>query len=309
MAKGGAKKANKMLEQSQQDFRRFGGTQEGRSAEAYGYGTGIRDYVTDKYKSMLEGYGGDGGGGGGGGGQDEFSQDWETIRRTGGFNPEQVEALRGYGVPKNFAMTGGWSEPEMSNFRARTTASVPGFFDAMKRNLSQRQAISGGYGPGFDAAGVALAREQARGGAAAALESEGALQSSIREGKKWGATTSSDMESRIFGNQKEALAHLEAKKQAAMARGDAQSARAFGEQMAILSGLRGIRGETGAETAYDDLALRGYGGGLSAAGQYAQANPNVSIWDRIAQIGGAATGLVPLFGGGKKKPPAEVPYS
>lgn len=296
MAKGGNKQVNQA---SMRGLQQIGDTNVRRGEEAYGYGTGIRDYVTDKYKALLEGMGD---GGGGGGGTSPYMEDWETIRRTGGFNPEQVEALRGYGVPKNFATTGGWSPEEMQNFRARTTATIPGFYDAMRRNLQQRQAISGGYGPGFDASSLALAREQARGGAAAALESEGSLQESIREGKKWGATTGAGMEQFIFGNQRDALAKLESLRQAAIARGDASRARAFGEQMSVLGALRGLRGETGAETDYDELALRGYGGGVQ--GSQGDGGAGTRGW---VQTGVAAAGTVAAILGGKAKDVQQLP--
>lgn len=297
MAKGGGSKQNQT---AQAGLTRIGDTNVRRGEEAYGYGTGVRDYVTEKYKALLEGAAGGGGGGGGGGGPDLYTQDLETIRKTGGFNPDQVEALRGYGIPKQWAQTGGWTDPEMTNFRLRTTASVPGFFDAMRRNLDQRTAVSGGYGPGLDAASIALAREQARGGAAASLESEGRLQEDIRANKKWASQTGSDMEARIFGNQKEALNQLIAKKNAAIARGDAAAARSFSEQMAVLGAMRGLRGETGAETEYDQLALRGYGGGLDQQKQGGGAQGWVNT-------GVAAAGTVAAILGGKAKDVQQLP--
>jgi hypothetical protein len=197
----------------------------------------------------------------------------------------------------------------MANFRARTTASIPGFYDAMRRNLNNRMAVSGGYGPGFDAASMSLAREQARAGSAAALESEGHLQDSIREGRRWGSETGAANERVIFGNQERALQQLIQRRNAARARGDAAAAREFSQQMAILDALRETAGESYG-TDYDRLQLAGMGQGLSAANAHMQNNPNRSIWDRIAQVGGAAAGLIPVFSslGGSKRGSASPAY-
>jgi hypothetical protein len=310
VAKGGAKKANQMLETSQQNFNNLGQIEQGRGAEAYQYGTGIRDYVTNKYKAMLEGMGapGAGGGGGGGGGDKELQGlkgDWQTIRRLGATSADQLNRLRGFGVPEEFARTGGYSDQDRTNFRLQSTESVPGFWDAARRNLASRAAVTGGYGPGFDAGNLALMREQSRGAASAALGAENTLQENIRGNRKWGAEQGAGNERFIFGNQTEALKKLETMRNAAIARGNAAAARSFSEQMAILGQLRDLRGETGAEVDYDKLAMSGYGGGLQSGQSYAQANPNVSIWDRVAQLGGAAAGVMGAFGamgGGKKKP-------
>lgn len=282
-------KGNPQRNQMSQGLATIGNRNLQRSQEAYTFNTGLRDKVGARYDELWnENAGGGGGGGGGFNPNDEYNGRLTTIMETGGFNPDQVDALRGWGVPKDFAHTGGYSDQDKTNYRLRATAAVPGMFDGLRRGLQQRGAIGGGYGPGFDAAGIALARSQAREGAAAALNAEDTLQNNIRENKKWGASTGSDMESRIFGNQKQALDQLIQQKNAAQARGDAASARNFSERMAILSGMRGLRQEAGSELEYDEMATRGFGGGLNAS----QQQPGTGTMDRVMQGAAVAAPVI-----------------
>ena len=296
MAKGGAQRTNQMIQQQWAPVQQFQQNQANRSNEAYGYGTGIRDYLTKQYMDIAGGEGNWGGGGGGGPDTSDIEARWQTVANTGGFDPAQVEAMRGWGVPKDFALTGGFSDADKANFRARATGAVPGFFDATRRAMERGRAVSGGYGPGFDTADLALMRNQARSASEASLGAETELADRIRSGRQWGATTGAGMEQNIFGNQSGALntiGSLRAQRAAAAAAGrNAQ----FGDRWAALQALRGLRGEAGAETEYDKLALGGYGAGLGLIGANAQNNPNRSIWDRIGGLAGGAVGMATGLG-------------
>ena len=203
----GSKQANRMMDQTFNDARGFGQdfskTFMDRGTAGYNRFSGVQDEVLGNYRNMLSGVGT--GGGGGIPGQNEYLNKLGVIEKLGAFSPEQANTLRGYGVPKEFAETGGFTGADKANFRARATASVPGLFDAMRRNLSQRAAVTGGTGPGFDAATMALARGQARSGAEAALGAETNLADMIRSGRQWGAETGAGLEKTLFSNMRSAM--------------------------------------------------------------------------------------------------------
>ncbi len=308
----------------------FGDRFKGYGEEAYDYGTGTRDWVTEQYKNLFSGLTGAGapapagrGGGGGGGpkGPDPADQtgylNWyKNVGQTGASSPEQLDTLRGYGLFKNFANTGGFDEGQKQDFRARSLAGVPSLYDGMRRDLGQRMAVTGGYGPGFDFAGSQIARDRSRAIGDASLGAETNLANMIRENQKWGATSGSGAEQQILGNQFEGTGQasslaktIQQQRNAAAAARNAGAQNDFRNQMAILSELRGLRGETGAEMDYGRMELGGYGGfgDSQARGQqmFNESQKRNSFMENLGQVagiagnlGGAISGVAGAFGGG-----------
>ncbi len=309
----------------EQQYGGFADRFKGYGEEAYGYGKGVRDFVTDQYKALLTPGEGSVGGGGGGYTPDTSSlsnyESWfKNIGDTGATTPEQLENLRGYGVFKEFANTGGFSGADQANFRARGLSGVPSLYEGMRRDLGNRMAVSGGYGPGFDYAGSQLARDRARSIADTNLGVETNLANMIREGRKWGASSGSGAEQNILDRQMQATGQasnlaqsIASQRAAAAAASRSGSQEDFRNRMAILGELRGLRGETGAEMDYGQMELGGYGGFGDAAyrgqGTFNATQQKPTLTEKIGGVvgglsglAGGVGGLLSGFGGSKKKP-------
>ncbi len=294
----------------EQQYGGFADRFKGYGEEAYGYGKGLRDFVTDQYKGLLSPAEGGVGGGGGGYEPDTSSlsnyESWfKNVGETGATTPEQLENLRGYGVFKDFANTGGFSDADQANYRARGLSGVPSLYEGMRRDLGNRMAVSGGYGPGFDYAGSQLARDRARSIADTNLGVETNLANMIREGRKWGASSGSGAEQNILDRQMNAMGQGSGLAQAianqrasAAASSRAGSQEDFRNRMAILGELRGLRGETGAEMDYGQMEMGGYGGfGDSAFKGQNAFNATQQRPSFTEKLGGVVSGLGSLAGG------------
>ena len=277
MAKGGGQ--TPAQSQWQQNYQN---QQTARGDEAYGYSQGVRDDVTDFYRSQLSGEDGAGGGGGG------YSYDprWDSVASTGGFDPAQVSAMRGWGVPEEFARTGGFSDADKLNFRQRSNGAVTGIADSLRRGTNQRQTISGGYGPGYDAASGAMSRDAYRAASDAALNTEGTLASQVRSGRQWGAEAGAGNEQKIFGNQSGALQTIDAGRARSSAAGAANRRGNLDNQYRAAQALRETRGESGIDMDYSKASLQGWGAGV------APKDPGSSTGNRIMQGAAVAAPIV-----------------
>lgn len=322
-AEGKANKENQAAIQKQQsgydDFtKRF----QGYGEEAYNYGKGTRDFADEKYRQMYgeleDGSGGGGGGGipGYGGEYDQYKDFWDRIGGQGAADADQLNTLRGYGNFKEFANTGGYSDQDKVNYRARALSGTPQLFDAIK-NQMMRSGSKGGYTSNFQA----LSRDKASAMRDAALGAESSLADKIREGRQWGATSGSAAEQQILENMMkgntEGMSIAERigniNRAAAASRG-ASAAGNLADRMRILSEMRELRGETGAEMDYGNMELRGRGASSDLMGMQNQArNANAAnaggIWSSMGSglmnlgTGGASGALSGLL----KKKTAAIP--
>jgi hypothetical protein len=102
------------------------------------------------------------------------------------------------GVYKDFATTGGISDADRANIRARGTSTIPAFFDVAKNEANRARAVQGGYGPGTSGLMARFGRSQAAAGADAALNTELGISDRVSQGRQWGAT---GLENQARGDQ------------------------------------------------------------------------------------------------------------
>lgn len=164
---------------------RIGGIQD-RLNRAQEEEDGLRDTATNRYNEMYEKSKNPG--------SNPAHGIYEEFSRTGGWDPERVKNVDGdiagfrgladYGA--DWMENGGWSDEDKSNFRGRTSAQVPAFYNNLKTEMARQNRVTGG-GVGYSGQSRALARDASRGSADAIRDSEIDLSDSIRQGKLAGA--------------------------------------------------------------------------------------------------------------------------
>lgn len=252
----------------------------------------------------------------------ELYQRFRDFGDTGGVSEEEKRRIRGNGVFDEFARTGGLSESDKANLRARSTSTLPSFFENLKNNLDRTVRIQGGensgFNPGYNAQAAALARDQAYGANRVAAEAEGDIVDRVTQGRQWGASSLSDAEralvnqisSNRLGGWGGALNARQARGNEALQYEDlarANRSMDLEAELGALAGMRGLRtDQPGEEFGLYDRILEGLGGRAGAVGNNlnlrAQYNPNKSFLDNLEQVGGIAAGMAGAFMGMPKSP-------
>lgn len=274
---------------------------------------------------------------------------WEGIGRTGGYSPEDrarlegdIESLRRYsqggsvtpedrarirggGVYDEFSKTGGWSEDDKQNYRARAGSVIPSFFKNLKQTLETQNRAQGGYNPGYTSQTAKLARDSSRQANEANIEAENYIGESVRGGRRWGAEGMSqsemalqDLLDRIYqGGMGKALAGASdlygniARNRVAAGQGLSETDRAilaaasgFGDLYSTDAGLESnyLRARQGQQQHED-----------SQAGQWwdrqNQRYPNIGFWDRALPILQSAAGSAAgAFSSGFRRRDTEYPF-
>ncbi len=119
------------------------------------------------------------------------------FAETGGLEDADLDRWRGLGVYDDFAKTGGISEEDEGNMRAKALSPIGAFRQQEMDEMARRRNVQGGYGFGMDAAQRALKRDTARNIADTSLNAELGISDRRREGKMWGAEGASRTESDI----------------------------------------------------------------------------------------------------------------
>ena len=88
---------------------------------------------------------------------------------------------------KNFAATGGVSPQQQQLTQKAAQGNVSSLYDSLNKNLQQRNAIQGGYSPGFGANEQQLARQGASASSGAVNQANLGLDQLIQQGKLAGA--------------------------------------------------------------------------------------------------------------------------
>lgn len=261
----------------------FGAGMGSRSAGEYDWRTGQRSRIADEYWNLYKGAGQPdatptGGGGGRRGG-----------RGAAGAAPvDPLAAMESdiYNRFTNLAETGGWTEPELANYRSWTTASTPGFYTGLKNELERMNAASGGYA-GYNSQAAKLSRDAARRAFETTQESESGLQQMVREAKERG----------LAGMQSE-VARRRALQAAKRGGGGGGGGGGYGgsEKDYYLRQLTGLMG--GAEDLpYAQMQLGSFGPALQSIGMRVDETPG---WQRA--LTGLAGAAIPsafgAFGGG-----------
>lgn len=137
---------------------------------------------------------------------------WDTSRRAsmdqniaglkafgkdGGIDAESMNRFRGNGYFDDLVKTGGWSDADVGNVRARTASQVPSFYGNLRNSMDSARAAQGGYSPGYNYQTAKMARDASREGVGAIRDTEIGLGESIRSGKLSGATGMSSAENAL----------------------------------------------------------------------------------------------------------------
>lgn len=92
------------------------------------------------------------------------------------------------GTFQKFIDTGGYSDKDIQNLRARSLSPLVSTFSNANNEINRTRSLQGGYSPNTTAALAANARNLGYGAADASTNVEAGLADSIRQGKEWGAT-------------------------------------------------------------------------------------------------------------------------
>jgi hypothetical protein len=111
----------------------------------------------------------------------------KEFGKTGGLTAEDANRFRANGTYEEFNRTGGYTDADTSRIRQAALAPISGYAQTTQDELNRRQAVQGGYGPGFDAAARALRRDTGKGMYEAGLNSEMAIKNAVNSGRQWGA--------------------------------------------------------------------------------------------------------------------------
>ena len=102
-------------------------------------------------------------------------------------SPVQYNAPRqnfgAYSGYQDFANTGGFSDQNISDIRARSNAPIRGIYEQGIQNIDRNRSLSGGYSPNANAAQAKMAREMSYAAADQSLNTEARLAEAIRSGK------------------------------------------------------------------------------------------------------------------------------
>lgn len=309
-----AKKTNQMLDReygntSRQfdDFynsrNRFADEARGRSNQAYNSAyQGYQDVFNDP----------SGGGGSRNRGVNPGRAGYDEFARTGGLSGENINRIRGNGVFDEFSRTGGLSNIDVANMRLYGSRTIPGFFDAVRRNLGSSSAAQGGYNPGYNSQTALLARDQARAAQDAALNTELGIVNTRNEGRRWGTEGMSGAERALVdANQRGRMFGIEGLNRGyEFDRESDRYDRNFEAQnrLAALEGMRGLRTDTPGEVGmYEEELLNSLMGGAGARRGLLQDraayNPNQNWFDKYGMPllnagAGVIGGLASRTGGG-----------
>jgi hypothetical protein len=111
---------------------------------------------------------------------------YQGFAETGGLDAEAINRMRGLGIFDEFAKTGGISDAERAQLRARGTSVIPAFYNRVREESGRLGRVQGGGGPGQAALMSRLARDQSRGAQEAARETELGIGEQVRQGRQWG---------------------------------------------------------------------------------------------------------------------------
>jgi len=89
---------------------------------------------------------------------------------------------------QNFADTGGFSNVDLGNIRARAVSPLRSVYSNANREVDRSRALQGGYSPGFNVLKARMAREQSSGLSDATTNAEGMIAQLVNQGKQFGAS-------------------------------------------------------------------------------------------------------------------------
>lgn len=97
---------------------------------------------------------------------------------------------------RDLATTGGFSEGDVSDIRARGISPIRSIYDSAERGLSRQKALSGGYSPNYGAASAKMARESSNLISQKTTDVNAGIAEMIQRGKLAAAPALASVESR-----------------------------------------------------------------------------------------------------------------
>lgn len=85
--------------------------------------------------------------------------------------------------------TGGFSEADKGNIRARDTAATTSIYDSAQKGLNRQRSLQGGYSPGYGAASAKMARESSNQISKINTDSNANIAEMVQRGKLAGMST------------------------------------------------------------------------------------------------------------------------
>ena len=95
-----------------------------------------------------------------------------------------------------FADTGGYSEADLGNIRARGAAPIRSVYASALQNLKRQKSLQGGYSPNYGAIAAKMAREQAGILSEKSADIEAGIADRVQEGKRFGLSNLSPLAQR-----------------------------------------------------------------------------------------------------------------
>jgi hypothetical protein len=122
---------------------------------------------------------------------------YQSFAEGGGVDEEGRNRIRGMGVFDEYSKTGGYSDQDKANLRARGTSGIPAFYNRVREEGNRLGRVQGGGGPGQAALMSRLARDESRGVASAARDTELGIHEAVDKGRQWGTTGLSNAETSL----------------------------------------------------------------------------------------------------------------
>jgi hypothetical protein len=126
-----------------------------------GQGSGDSDALMAQYKSLLSGMG-----------------DYQDVKYQ-----ESGEQKTAFKDLKNLVDTGGLSESERGDLRARGVSPIRAVYANMEREMGRNRALSGGYSPSYNATAARMAREGSESIAGAVTNVNAKIAEMVQQGK------------------------------------------------------------------------------------------------------------------------------
>ena len=111
---------------------------------------------------------------------------YKGFAQGGGVDEEGRNRIRGMGVFDEFSRTGGYNDADIANARSRGTSGIPAFYNRVREEGNRLGRVQGGGGPGQAALMSRLARDESRGVASAARDTELGIKDAVNQGRQWG---------------------------------------------------------------------------------------------------------------------------
>lgn len=219
-----------------------------------------------------------------------IGEHYKTFRDTGGLSTENVDRMRGMGGFDEFAKTGGYTPESLANIKSQAISPIGSYATGTREELARRNALQGGYAPGFDAANRALQRDTSRAIADTSLNANVMLQDRINQGRQWGIGGIAQSEGQLAG--------LQSGNKLAAAAGEAGIAKSLADLDAadidrlMQTGMFNSRGEL-------DAAIANQQATLSADQYNAGAGDRADIYNQQNaqdQYAAGLSGLTGLYG-------------